>query len=256
MQKFELKNRYGLKIVGDLEKPEGEIRGTCVLLHGWGAHRNKPTILAVQKGFLEAGFQVFNFDATNSMGESDGDFEKSSMMTFWEDFEDVTKWVQTQEWFVGPLALSGHSNGAYAALRYGEEHPTEVGYIVPIAPVVSGKLSHEAYEERDPEGLKEWKETGIWIRETSDGNKQVAHWWQMEERLNHDLFPKAGNLAMPILFIVGNLDDLCPPKHIKQLFDKMPEGNKKMEIIEGAEHSFRKTEEQEECTRLIKEWLK
>jgi hypothetical protein len=36
----------------------------------------------------------------------------------------------------------------------------------------------------------------------------------------------------------------------------MPEGKKKMEIIEGAEHSFRKTEEQEECTRLIKEWLK
>lgn len=78
----------------------------------------------------------------------------------------------------------------------------------------------------------------------------------MEERLNHDLLPKADSLTMPILFIVGSEDESCPPKHIKQLFDKMPEGNKKMEIIEGAEHSFRKIEEQEECARLIREWLR
>lgn len=163
MQKLELKNRHGLKIVGDLEKPNGEIRGTCVILHGWGAHRNKDTVQVAKKGFLESGFQTFNFDATHSFGESDGDFEKSSMMTFWEDFEDVTKWVQTQEWFVGPLALSGHSKGGYAAVRYAEEYPDEVSYLVPIAPAISGKLSYQAREERDPEGLKEWKEKGVEI---------------------------------------------------------------------------------------------
>jgi len=36
MEKIELKNRKGLKIVGVLETPKGEIKGTCVVIHGYG----------------------------------------------------------------------------------------------------------------------------------------------------------------------------------------------------------------------------
>jgi pimeloyl-ACP methyl ester carboxylesterase len=255
MQKFELKNRHGLKIIGVLEKPDDNIGGTCIVMHGWGGNRNKSTVQAAKQGFLEAGFQTFNFDATHSFGESEGNFEQSTLTTFWEDLEHVVKWAQLQEWFVGPLALTGHSKGGYAVARYAEEHGKEVAYLVPIAPVVSGKLSYEAFKERDPEGLKEWERTGILIREGSEGDKKIQRWSQMTERLNHDLLLNASKITMPVLFIVGSEDTSCPPKHIKLLLDLIPEGNKKMEIIHGAPHSFHKIEEREICKEIIKDWL-
>lgn len=255
MQTLTLQNRKGQKIVGDLEKPEGEIRGTCVVQHGWGGHRKKGTVQAMKKGFLDSGFQIFNFDATNTYGDSDGDYEKSTLGLHWEDLEDVTKWVQGQEWFQGPLALTGHSMGGYAVARYAEEYPDEVSYIVPIAPVVSGKLSFEIHEKLRPGELEKWKQAGVIEKKSNEGHTKRQHWFQMEERLQHDLLPNAHKITMPTLIIVGSADDTCPPEHMEILLDKISSENKALKIVEGAPHSFYKESEQEECTGYIKEWL-
>ena len=255
MQKLNLKNRKGQNIVGVLEKHEGEIKGTCVVQHGWGGNKEKPTVQAMKKGFLESGFQTFNFDATNTFGESDGDYEKSTLGLHWEDLEDVVKWVQEQEWFVGPLALTGHSKGGYAVARYAEEYPEEVSYLVPVAPVVSGKLSLKAMQEREPDVLEKWREDGV-IETRSEKSEVVKrkHWFQMEERLKHDLLPAANRIIMPVLLIVGSKDGHCF-EQTEILFDNLPEGNKELKIIEGAPHSYYEKSEQDECTDAIKDWL-
>lgn len=256
MQTLTLQNRKGQKIVGDLEKPDGEIRGTCVVQHGWGGHRNKTTVQAMKKGFLESGFQTFNFDTTNAFGESDGDYEKSTMGLHWEDLEDVVKWVQKQEWYQGPLALTGHSKGGYAVARYAEEYPEEVDYLAPISPVVSGKLSFEAHKRKKPDELEHWKKAGVKEEKSRDGHTKRQHWFQMEERLQHDLLPNAHKLTMPTLIIVGSADQSCPPEHMEVLKNEMPEGKVEIAIVKDAPHSFYKESEQEECVQYIKNWLK
>jgi len=161
MKTIEVTNRKGQRIVGDLETPlQGKIKGTCIVQHGWGGHRNKTTIQAAKNAFLETGFQTFNFDTTNSFGESDGNYEKSTLGLHWEDLEDVVQWSQKQDWFVGPLALTGHCQGGYAVARYAEEYPLQVSYLVPIAPVISGELSFEAHRTYKPEQLEKWKKEG------------------------------------------------------------------------------------------------
>jgi len=255
MKKFELKNRYELKIVGVLETSGNTPRGTCVIQHGWGGHKDKATVQSIKDTFLKAGFQTFNFDATHSFGESEGNFEQSTLGSFWEDFEDVTNWVRIQGWFLGPLAVSGHSKGAYAAVRYAEEYPTDVGFVVAIAPVVSGELSFEAHKENNPEEFAQWEQEGVLTRIGSEGDIKVQHWSQMKERLNHNLLVNAEKLTMPILFITGSKDTSCPPKHIQQLFDHIPGGNKTFEIIENAPHSFNTNTQQKECERIIENWL-
>jgi len=255
MQKLELKNRKGQKIVGILETPTGSIRGTCVLQHGWGGHKDKPTIQTMKKAFLDSGFQTFNFDTTNSSGESDGDFEKSTLGLFWEDLEDVVKWTQQQEWFIGPLALSGHSKGGYAVARYAEEYPDEVSYLIPVAPVVSGQLSFEAHKKYKPEEFEEWQSEGVLERIGKEGHIKRQHWFQMEERLNHDLLPNAGKLRMPTLLIVGSKDESCL-EQTQILFGVLPEEKKAIKIIEGAPHSYYEKSEQIECGEAIVNWLK
>jgi pimeloyl-ACP methyl ester carboxylesterase len=255
MEKINLKNRKGQKIVGVLEKPEGKILGTCIVQHGWGGNKEKPTIQAIKDAFLKAGFQTFNFDSTNTFGESDGDFEKSTLGLHWEDLEDVVKWVQKQEWFIAPLALTGHSKGGYAVAKYAEEHPSEVNYLVPVAPVVSGKLSWEAYEEKNPGGLEKWKSQKVIEQTNRDGQIRRQHWFQMEERLNHDLLENVNKLTMPTLLIVGSKDTSSLPKHVRMLYDKIPSNKKEMKIIEGASHSFYEPNEIQSCKHIIKDWL-
>lgn len=255
MKKLLLQNRKGQTIVGILEKPANEIKGTCVVQHGWGGNKEKPTMQTIKNSFLESGFQTFNFDTTNAFGESGGDYEKSTLGLHWEDLEDVVKWVQKQDWFIKPLALTGHSKGGYSAVRYAEEYPDEVDYLIPVAPVISGKLSFEAYKIKDPEGLEKWKKEGVLERIGKDGNLKRKHWFQMEERLQHDLLPNASKLIMQTLLIVGSKDTSCPPEHVKILYDAIPEGKKDMVILEGAPHSYYEKSEQEDCKKAIKNWL-
>lgn len=255
MRRLSLKNRKGQNIVGILETPEGKVRGTCVVQHGWGGNKDKPTIQALKQGFLESGFQTFNFDATNSFGESDGDYERSTVTLHKEDLEDAVRWTQQQAWFVEPLALTGHSLGGDAVTEYAEKYPTEVAYLAPLAPIVSGELSFAAHRKESPEHLERWEREKVIESVGKDGNIKRKHWSHMEDRLKHDLLPNAHKLIMPTLLIVGERDVSCPPEHVKRLFDAMPEGNKEFVVINDAPHSFYELKEQEDCTSAIKDWL-
>jgi len=255
---LEFQNRKGQKIVGVIEKPDGEIKGTCVVQHGWGGNKERPTAQAIKNAFLESGFQTFNFDTTNSFGESDGNYEKSTLGLHWEDLEDVVKWVQKQDWYKGPLALTGHSMGGYAVARYAEEYPDEVSYLVPVAPVVSGKLTTEAHLHHDAEEFKKWEQNGVLITESSSipGLIKKSPWKVMVEWQNHNLLLNASKIKMPTLLIVGSEDQNCPVEHIRKLFNAMPNGSKKMVVLAGAPHSYHRKSEQENCAEVIKSWLK
>ena len=254
--KISLQNRKKQNIIGALSKPE-KVIGTCVIQHGYGGFKEQDHMQVMQDVFLKHGFQTFNFDATNSIGESDGDYEQATLGLHYEDFEDVTNWVQSQEWFVAPLAVIGHSMGGYAVARYAEDYPGKVAYCLPIAPVVSGKLTFDAHEINDPEGFARWKETGMLEKESESrpGYIKRQPWSHMEERLDHDLVPHASKLIMPTFLYVGSQDTSILPEHVKMLFDAIPDGNKTYIEAEGAPHTYRTTEDLSFLGHSIDRWL-
>lgn len=258
MEKLTLQNRKGQKIVGVLEKPTGEVIGTCIVQHGYSGYKEQDHIQAVKDAFLENGFITFNFDTTNSFNESDGKFIDATLGLHYEDLEDVVKWVQKQEWFQKPFALTGHSMGGYAVARYAEEYSDEVDLLVPVAPVVSGELSFEAHERFEPGDLEKWKQEGV--KETTSNSrpgviKQMT-WESMAERLDHDLLPKADKLVMPVLLVVGSEDKSCPPDHVKKLFDSIPGDKKEFKLIEGAPHTYRDEQDLRAVKSEIDSWIK
>ncbi len=259
MEKIILQNRKGQNIVGILEKPEnGTIIGTAVIEHGYGGFKEQKHILAMRDAFLENGFVTFNFDATNTFGESDGDFEKATLGLHTEDFEDVTEWIQEQNWFTGPLAITGHSMGGYACARYAETFPEKVSFCLPIAPVVSGQLSWDALREFKPEEFNEWREKGMLEDESRSkpGAIKRKPWSHMEERLGHDLLPDAHKLTMPLFLFVGTEDTAIPPKHVRLLFDTIPEGNKTLVVADGAPHTYKTEKDISFLRNEIDKWLK
>lgn len=256
IRRIELKNRKSQRIVGTLEVPQ-KPRGTVVVQHGYGGFKEQEHVQVMKDAFLKHSFITYTFDATNTFGESEGEFERATLGLHCEDFEDVADFVQEQPWYVAPLGVTGHSMGGYAAARYTEKHPETVALCALIAPVVSGELSLEAHEQFAPEDFAKWKETGMLEKPSVTNPKHIKRipWSHMEERLKHDLLPDAAQFTMPVFLYVGSEDTSVPPKHVRILFDVIPDGKKTLVIANGAPHTYRTEHDLKHLARSMDEWL-
>ncbi len=257
MEKFNIKNRKGLRIVGEIHKPVNSV-GLAFTVHGLGAFKEHPSIMTAVNILLENNFNVVNFDTTNSLGESEGKYEDATMQQHYNDLVDVINWSKTQEWYSEPFTLAGSSFGGYAVLRYAEDYPQNVKGVFSKAGVVSGKLSFERSKKFNTEKYLNWQNTG-WYEEESFSKPGVIKrlpWSHIEERLNHDLLPKVSKLTMPILIIVGD-QDISHLEDQRTLFDVLPENsNNQLHIMKDAPHTFREEKHLNEMKDILDNWLK
>lgn len=249
MKKFEIKNRYNLKIVGEILEPENS-KGLAFVLHGLGGYKEQAHIKLIADTFYSKNFTVINFDATNSVGESEGKYEDATLGKHYEDLVDVIAWSKTQDFYQVPFILSGHSMGGYAVLGYAEDYPEEVKGVFSFAPVISGEFSLEA-EKRYRDRWIDWQKTG-WVKIESISNPHLdlkLPWSHIEERFNHDLFKHYNNLKIPIALILGDKDEYCPADQQKIFFDKL-NCEKDLYIVENAPHTFRTEEDLNELKNI------
>ncbi len=253
---FKIKNRKGLEIVGNISTPENP-KGLAFTMHGLGGFKEQKHIMVLVTTLLENNYIVVNFDATNSIGESEGKYEDATTQLHYEDLVDVITWTKGQDWYQEPFVLAGHSLGGYAVARYAEDYPQEVKAVFPYAALIAGELSFKANEMFEPEKLKAWKETGWQERFSTSkpGLKLRLPYSHMEERLNHDLRPKASKLSMPVLMVVGENDIGCSSGTQKMLYDIVT-GPKEIHIIPGAPHTFKEEENLMQSKIIFENWIK
>lgn len=245
-------NRLGLNLAIVID-PAPHARGVAFVLHGLSGFKEQPHIVAAAQALNHHGFTVVRYDGSNSFGEGGGRIEDATPTTFIHDLEDVLAWAKSQVWFAGQLVLCGHSMGGLAVALYAEQHPQEVFAVAPMAPVVSGKLCRETYSKED---LEKWQTTG-WREDYSKskpGRLRRLPWSHQEDRMRYDLVPLAGNLKMPALIIVGEKDEVCPPRHQQIFLDAIPAGKKELAIIPGAPHTSRDPEQIAAIARVLGEW--
>ena len=125
--------------------------------------------------------------------------------------------------------------------------------------VVEHKLSKIIDKSiQDPSELEAWEKTG-WKNIISNSKPELKlrlPWSHMEERLRHNLLTKAKQLTMSVIIIVGSDDSLCPVEHQRMLFNEIPSKIKKLAIVQGAPHSFRKDEDIKQLCLELNNWLK
>ncbi|MES2288058.1 MAG: alpha/beta hydrolase [Bacteroidota bacterium] len=254
--KIFIKNRNNLSICVEVHETPNS-RGLVFVSHGLGGWKEQPQIINSAQAFIDNNFTVVCFDATNSFGESEGDYLDATATNYYHDLEDVIEWSKTQSWYKEPFCLIGHSLGALSSALYSEKFPEKAEGLVPISTVVSGKLTLESGEYKNNNVLEEWEKTGI--RETPSlsrpGLTKKLKWSHIEDRLKYDLMPKVNKLTMPTLMIVGELDTGTPLEHQKILFDKLP-GEKEIHVIPGAPHTFKDPEHLSEVKSVIDRWIK
>lgn len=253
-EKIFIQNRNDKKIAVVVRKNSNQ-KGLVFIMHGLGGFKEQDHIQTFAEVFEENNFAVVLFDATHTYGESEGDYEDATTTNYFEDLEDVINWAQTQSWYQEPFWLVGHSLGGISTALYAERYPQKVKALAPTATVVSGKLSYE--DSSQSEKVSDWKKTG-WLVEPSNavsGRIKKLKWAEMEDRMKYDLLPEAHKLNMPVLLIVGELDELTPYRHQKILFDKLS-GKKELHIIKNSRHTFREPKHLSEIKGIMDKWIK
>lgn len=255
MEQYTLVNRRDQHISALLYRPKQTVRGTMILEPGWRENKMSAVVQSIRDAALDVGVQVLVFDATHSMGSSDGDPETATYGLHYEDFEDAVVWAHRQDWFHTPMVVSGHSRGAYAAVRFAQSHPMQVGMLVAVAPSVSGQLSRKTFRKNDPDGFQQWKEMRPERPSRLDSGLR-ALWSKIRRRVNHDLRPQAHLITMPTLLIGGQQDERSPEGHLRKLFEAMAARDKTIKIIDGATHDFETAYEQGQLESTINQWLR
>ena len=255
-----IKNRKGQKISVLVEEVENQ-KGLVFIMHGLGGFKEQPHIQTFADVFKENSYTTVRFDAANTIGESEGNFENATATNHYEDLEDVIKWAKTQDWYQEPFCLAGHSLGGLCAALYAARHPNEVKALAPISTSISGKMFLEAFSEKE-----ECDRTGWWTRKsTSKPDVVLKLNWNnfVDDLLKYDLLEVAHKLTMPVLLVVGENDHGTPPEHQRQLLDRIS-GPKELHIIKGASHTFRKEndfraynkENLKEIKKILDNWIK
>jgi len=224
------------------------------VLHGLGGSKEQPQIQSTAEVFRESGYSTIVFDATNTFGESDGNYEDATVTNYYEDLTDVIGWAKTQHVYREPFFLSGHSLGGMAIALYAEAHPEEIKGLAPMSTVISGELSMQTPKHKNI--AEEWKKTGwrITERNSKPGAFKKLKWSHMEDRMKYDILKDIETLTMPVLIIVGDQDEVALPEHQKMLFEKLP-GKKEFHVIKNAPHTFVEKQHLDEIAEIFRKWI-
>lgn len=246
-------NRKGLKmavLIEEVEKP----KGISFLMHGFGSFKEHPLLEEASNILRNNGYTTIRFDATNSIGESDGKLEDGTTTGYFNDLEDVISWAKSRDWYKEPFSLVGHSLGGYCVSAYTANNPSEVKVLMLFSSIVSGKLFQETDEIRPI--LKEWKERGIreWESSSSPGVIKRSKYAFIEDGLNHDLLKIVDKIKCPVLLIAGEKDTTVPVEYQKLLADKLE--NKEFYIIKDGDHNLKNKEKSQELHNIIISFLK
>jgi len=256
MEKEFIKNRKGQEIAVVIDKPNKQ-QGLVFVIHGLGGFKEQYQMEAMAKAFRDNNYTVIRFDTTNSIGESGGKLEDATMTNYYQDLEDVVEWAKSKDWYQEPFCLTGHSVGGFCVIWFAMNHPQKVKAIAPISPVVSGELFSQTKEIS--EELESWKNTGIreWESTSKPGLIKRLKYDFIEDSYQYDLLKAVEQIRVPILLVIGELDETTPLKHQRLLYQALPSNQKKeLHIINGARHTFAEEGALEQLESIISEWVR
>ena len=246
-----IKNRTGQRLAVIIDKADSQ-KGLAFVMHGLGDNKESAHIRILASCFSDNGYTVVRLDAANTFGESEGDFADANITNYYEDYEDVIDWSRSQSFYEVPFILCGHSLGALSSAWYAGQNPDEVKSLVLLGSPINFNLSMQMHSQEEAE---DWQKTGYLLEDWGLPEKVKIKWSYMEEKKKYDLLKIADRLVMPILLIVGELDDASSPKNQQILFDRLPE-KKELYVIKGSPHTFREEEHLKEIYNIMDKWIK
>lgn len=235
----------GHKIFANIQIPR---RGApCILMsHGLESSKdgNKWRFLAPK--FSEAGFATLRF-SYRGCGEgnekSEGRFEGTVLSARIKDYKTAIDYLGTTEGDVNRLGVIGSSFGGMTALAAKDRRvKAMIALSTPsrLRPPTEGEI--EAFRRRG-------------YFELESGKRLVSDIYADAQKHNINTREDVKEIGCPLLVIHSRQDEVVPVGSAYELHNNAKEP-KRLEIIEGANHSFDAPEHVEQVAKLSLEWFK
>ena len=238
----------GHRTVAILARPDEPTDRVVVLCHGFLSNKNSTTNKTLTRLLLDRGIATFRFDFFGQ-GDSEGPFEQITLTTAIDQARSALKVVAEQGY--RRLGLMGSSFGGLVSILLAGQRPdlSALALKCPVADFPE-TLRLEFGEER----MAHWKEFNE-IPNVAGGPHPVPLKYQLyEDCLGFDAYKAAETIRMPTLIVQGDCDELVPLHQSRRLIDAIP-GDKRLEILHGADHGFTKGEDFRRMTTMIADWM-
>lgn len=190
-----------------LSEPPGNVP-TVLLIHGRNGAAHQPHMSALGQAYLRRGWSVVAPDLPFSAASpSLGAPEDATMAHHLAAASEVLAWLDAQRNATAPLALCGHSIGAYVAARLAETRQ-RLHHLCAVSPVVSGKHLLEARKAMGGDALAVLKQ------------EVPAMYAAMA---NESCAVALSGVDVPVAVMTGALDGITPPDHARAYFAAAPQ---------------------------------
>jgi len=246
--KVEFKNKNDQTLVGDLDKPRGQLPAV-IICHGFTSNRNQPLIKDMAKALFKHKFVVLRFDFTGN-GDSEGEFSEGSVM---QEVDDVRKAMDflEQKHGIHRFYVVGGSLGASIAGLAAAEDVRIRGVAMLNSGINYRRNSRKEY----------FRNIFRYIFKGYIDFRYEKHGKIVEHRVGRDFVRQFRSISMgsilrmvrqPKLFVIGTNDEKSTEEERKKLVDDSP-GPKTVEYIDGADHHF--TKHHKEVVDKVVGWL-
>lgn len=242
-----LTNRHGKRLLSTLRLPEGEVRGTALVLHGLAGWREQSTVVLIATALTESGYITLTFDGADCLRGPDASFPNATTTGFVEDAEDVIAYMKDAQWYQGPFMLAGHSLGGLVAARLENLHPGLATKLLLVAPAICW------YKDRSGKFFKRIHFLSRQVRAMrKKGVLMPIYPKWIRDYFSYDIRKDAPYCACPT-FIISAGDDLTVARAAEheKLATRFP--NATHVVIEDANHIF--MDHEQELTQTIQEWM-
>lgn len=233
----------GRKILGNFSLPyEG---APCILMsHGFESSKDGNKWLALSPQFYDAGFASLRF-SYGGCGEgeekSEGEFEDTTLTGRVSDYRAAINFLHKTRIEVTRLGVIGSSFGGMIALA---ARDSRIKAMVILATPYSLPLPSQ-------EELRHIRDKGYFELESGRRLRMDFH----NDLCQYNILAEVERIHCPLFIIHGSLDEVIPVEQAYKLYSHANEP-KRLEVIEGANHTLDKPGNLERVTRLSLEWFK
>ena len=217
-----------------------------IICHGFAKTKSERKFVGLSRFLAEKDMASLRFDFSGH-GESEGEFEKLTMQKEVGDLACAFNFLSKQKRINGSkIAIIGHSLAGAVAVLF-QAQCQKANTLILLAPALQQKeLLLGWYSKKQIALCQKEKYT-----DTPRGRVGVGY---LNEAMALDWREAVEKIAAPVLIIHGQKDDDIPLKYSRELF-KAVKSDKKLEIIESADHALESHQAKRETFKHSYSWL-